>query len=551
MAPAPRAAQPADTPAVSGEVLTPEGSPVTEGTVGVMTSEVNLVKGTIDRTGHFRLALDVPGRHRLFISVPGYAPHRVTVTVPQSRRMALPPITLIEATYFRARFVTTDGEPLAAGGLRRQSIDGDGFPIADPLGHVRERIDEDGWVRIGPLPLGRTLLAFDRTPLAPTRLREIDVNGTRRLIEGGTIVIAPPSRLDVQVIDASGQPVPRREVWIEDAIQPSPLSISPVRTDDSGVAVFERLGAGRYRVWTRTAQRCNGGGELSITRLISLGAGGRARTRLQIDGRAMIRITAAFGPLIGKPVAASPDAPGQVPWQPRFVSFGMRRALLDRPPPSCTGATDGDGRVTFAPFPPGPAQVRVQLFNSTYIARVTVPGDGREVAVAIPDGLIPVRVTDRLSNRPLAAAQVTWVGGGSRVQATATANGDVLLEAAGSTGGTLTVSAQGYQTLEGAFEETPETLQEVSLVRLPSPVIQVRVVTNEGEAIAGAVVELVARRPADAADFVATDAKGIATFFDVAPGTLQLNAYAEGFTSASVRVADEARTAVTIALARR
>lgn len=205
--------------------------------------------------------------------------------------------------------------------------------------------------------------------------------------------------------------------------------------------------------------------------------------------------------------------------------------------------------------------MHVQLFNSAYVARVSVPesgvpesgvpDSGREITVMVPDGLIPVRVTDRVSREPIASAQVTWVAGGARVEASATAGGDVLLEAAGAGGGTLTVSARGYQTLEGAFEETPETLQEVSLNRLPSGVMQVRVVSDEGKPLASAIVELVPRHPGEAAEFVATDGKGIARFIDVSPGAVQLNASAEGFAAASVRVPDKARATVVITLTRR
>ena len=551
IAPAPRAAQPVNAAAVTGVVRAADGSTVTQGTVALMTSPANVVTAAIDRTGHFRIAPDSPGWQRLFISVPGFAPHRVHVTVPQSRRLALPPITLAEATDFRVRFVTADGEPLAGSGVRRQSIDGDGVAIADPLGQTRERVDEDGSVRIGPLPPGRTLMAFDRAPLAQTRLGDIEVTGAQPVIEGGTIVVAPPSRLEVEIVDERGRPVTGHDVWLEDANRPSPLWFAPAKTNAEGVAGFERLSARRYRVWTRMADRCNNR-ELSIARVVSPGAGTRARTRLQIGGRASIRITSAAGPLIGKAVAASPDAPGEVPWRPLYSTGATRRPVMaDTPPPSCTGATDGEGRVTFAPFPPGPTHVRVQLFNSSYIARVSVPGDGREIGVTVPDGLIAARVIDRATRQGLAAAQVTWVGGGTRVEATATANGDVLLEAARPGGGTMTISARGYQTLEGAFDETPETPQEVALVRLPSEVLQVRVVSADGESMAGAVVELVPSRPGDAAEFVAANSKGIATFTEVAPGAVQLNAYAEGFADASVRVADDARTAIVITLTRR
>ena len=126
-----------------------------------------------------------------------------------------------------------------------------------------------------------------------------------------------------------------------------------------------------------------------------------------------------------------------------------------------------------------------------------------------------------------------------------------MLEAAGAGGGTLTIGARDYQTLEGAFEETPETLQEVSLIRLPSGLMPVRVVSEEGKALAGAILVLVPRSLAEAAEFVTTDSNGIARFIDVSPGAVQLNARADGFAAASVRVPDQARGAIVITLTRR
>ena len=208
--PAPRAAQQVATPeaGITGLVLTPDGAPVTQGNVTLMTSMTSRVNAAIDRSGHFRLLPDGQGSKRLFISVPGLAPYRANLNVPSSRTMALPDITLQEATYFHARFVTTESEPLPAAGLRKRSIDRDGLTITDPLDHVREQIEPDGSITIGPLPAGRMMMAFDRQPLAQTRLRDIDVNGTKKLIEGGTIPIAPGAQLHVEIVDGAGEAGP-------------------------------------------------------------------------------------------------------------------------------------------------------------------------------------------------------------------------------------------------------------------------------------------------------------------------------------------------------
>jgi hypothetical protein len=339
-------------------------------------------------------------------------------------------------------------------------------------------------------------------------------------------------------------------VWIEDAALPSPLFFQPVNTNEQGRATFERLAPGRYRVWTRTAERCKSQW-LTLSRLVAVGTGA-ARTRLVIGGRASLRIMTALGPVLGRGVSLSPDARSPAPWQSRILdslSQTRRLPMALSSASSCNGVTDGDGRVAMTPFPPGPAQVTVRLFNSNYIVRLTVPESGSEMVITVPDGLIPVHVTDQISHRPV-AAQVIWVGGGGRVETTATANGDALLEGVGRTGGTLTISAREHQTLEGRFDETPETHQEVALMPSPSASVAVRVVSSDGDAIAGAVVELLSRGPGDAAEFVVADSRGTATFIGVPTGPLQFGAHAEGFAGAMVRIAEDARLAIVISLKR-
>jgi len=371
------------------------------------------------------------------------------------------------------------------------------------------------------------------------------------MIEGGTISIGPGTQLHVEIVDGADRPVPRHDVWLEDAIQPSPLSFQTMKSTEQGRAVFDRLAAGRYRVWTLTDDRCNGRA-LTMSRLVAVGASGTARARLVIGGRATFKITTALGALYGRAITLAPDAPATAPWQPRFADSMTRPGQLQMMPgssSSCGGVTDGDGRVTLTPFPPGPAQLRVHLFNSTYLARVTVPENGSEIAIAIPDGLTPVRVTNQITHQPV-VAQLTWVGGGGRVEAATTANGDALLEGVGRMGGTLTISAREYQTLEGQFDDTPEIQQDVALVPSPSARVAVRVVNSDGAGIGGAVVELLPPMAGDPAEFAAADAKGIATFLELPAGALQFGAHADGFLSSTIRVPEEGRASITITLKR-
>ena len=544
------AAQPAAPPAITGRVLSHDGSPVSGGSVTLLTSTTSHVDAAIDQRGRFRIVPDATGPRQLFISVTGHAPYRAIVSVPSSRAMALPDITLDDATYFRVRFATGDGDQVATSALRLRSLDSDGFPIADPLGHVQQRSELDGTLTIGPLPAGRTLLAFDRPGFPQTRLRDVNVNSSQPLIDGGTITINKGAELHVDVLDAKGQPVPRHEVWLEDANQPSPLSFPVARTNEDGRAIFDRLAAGRYRVSTQTAERC-GPQLLSVSRLVNVGTSGASRLRVVIGGRVAVRIRSAVLPMFGRSVRMSPDAPGDAPWRPRVFEMMARRGVTvpASSPPSCGGVTDNDGRLALAPFPPGPAIVHVRLFNSTYVTRVTVPEGGGEIVIDVPEGLIPVRVTNRASQAPI-SAQIVWSAGGARIEALATANGDALIEGAGAAGGTMTITAREFQTLEGAFAETPGTQQEIALVPAPSSRLIVHVVNESGDAVSGAIVQLLRRGPADAAEFAAADVKGVAAFLNVPEGPLQFSASAEGFTAAAVRVPEEQRASIRITLAR-
>jgi hypothetical protein len=537
-------------PGITGRVLSHDGSPVTGGSVTLLMSITGHIDAAIDRRGQFRIVPDGIGPRQLFISVPGHAPYRAIVTVPSSQVMALPDITLTEATYFRARFVTADGEQLAASGLRRQSIDSEGRSILDPLGHVQQHGELDGTLTIGPLPAGRTLLAFDRPGYAQTRLRDVTVNGTQDLIDGGTITIARGAQLHVDVVDAKGQAVPRHDVWLEDANQPSPLAFPPVRTNDAGRAVFDRLAAGRYRVSTQTPERC-GAQQLTLSRLANVGGNGASRLRLVVGGRVAVRITSAVGPMFGRSVRLSPDSPAEAPWRLPILDSLARRGvpIPASSPPSCGAVTDNDGRITLTPFPPGPAIVKVRMFNSTYVTRVTVPDGSGEIVIDVPDGMIPVRVTNRANQSPL-SAQIVWSAGGTRVEASTTANGDALIEGTGAAGGTMTISAREFQTLEGAFAETPETQQEIALVPAPSARLAVRVVNDAGDAIRDAIVQLLPRGAADAPEFTTTDSKGVAAFMNAPAGPLQFSASAAGFKTAALRVAEEDRASIAITLSR-
>ena len=238
---------------------------------------------------------------------------------------------------------------------------------------------------------------------------------------------------------------------------------------------------------------------------------------------------------------ASPDVPSSTPpWLPTGVVQRQGQ---------CGGLTDADGRITLAGLPPGATRVSVFMFNSTFSRVVTVPEDGREILIEIPDGLLPVRVTDRATARSVGSARLTWMGGGGFVEAVTNPNGDALLEAVGAAGGTLRINARDYEEVEGGFAETPTAHQEVTLKPLQRRII-VRIVASPGERVPGAVVHLLPATPSEPGEIVVTDRFGMATVFDGGTGPLRISVTADGFAAAVVQMPEESRPEVVVTLSK-
>ena len=538
----------ADESGISGSVLAPDGSPVTGGTV-VYLGFSESASTSIDMSGRFRIPVDRAGVFRVAASVPGFAPYQLRVTVPASRSVHLPAIHLGPATYFRARFVTPSGEPITSPTIRRRSFDGNGAPILEAPDASSIELDGDGATRIGPLPHGITTLAIDAPTFAQTRLPNFSVTGTDALIDGGTIVIQPGSTLNVDVLDASGMPVPDQLVMLEDVLPLSPLQFPfPVRTNAEGRVTFERLAAGRYRVRTAALERC-GTQPLSVARTVTASGSGTVHLRIFVAGKATFRISSPQGPRKGAVLTAGPDNPPQA--SPvlvfgRGVPSPIAASLTTT---RCRGTTDADGRVTLTSFPPGPSDIAVHFGSSLYVRRVNVPIGGGEIAVSMPDGVMPVRIINTATHDPVPRALVTWtIDGGGRAEATATIIGEALLEGVGTRPGILTVTAPGFQPSEERLSEPPGILHEVALVPLPDASLTVRVVTAAGDALPKAVVEVVPANPLMAPQVAVTDAKGVVTFPDVPAGSLRVTAIAGGYVSATMRMSRENRAGAVLTL---
>jgi hypothetical protein len=454
----------------------------------------------------------------------------------------LPVMRLAPPTYFRARFVTSNGEPILFPRLLDQSFDVDRSPIWHVGLRPPEQIDSDGTITIGPLPRGVTTLTFDTPPLAMTRLTDLQVTGAETLLDGGTVTIPDGSVLEVDVVDAAGAPVAAHEVSLEDALPLSPALVRTVRTSQQGRATFDRLGIGDFWLRASTSGPC-GNTPLIVGRPIVVSSSDILRTRLVVGGSATFRVTSPFGPLRGAVVSAEPYAGPQrapvafrgVVGLPAFVGRAVWRAS------ACVGSTDADGRVTLSQFPPGPARLGIRMQNSTYSVRLSVPQDGRERAITIPDGFLPVRVTNSRTKEPVAGAEIAWTAPTGRVEALASANGEALLEGVGSGAGTLAIAARGYESGAMKLSQPPAMLMEVALTPEPNDEVQPHVVTSSGLPIQDAVVELTSDLAFAVPHVAVTDAAGVARFQDVPANAFRLVARAEGFVPAVLQITSEAR----------
>jgi hypothetical protein len=217
---------------------------------------------------------------------------------------------------------------------------------------------------------------------------------------------------------------------------------------------------------------------------------------------------------------------------------------------SCGAGTDAQGRVTLTHFPPGPARVDVRLVNSSYVRRVDVPLDGREIAIVVPEGFLPVRAVSAANHDPIARAAISWTSEGARIEATASVVGEALLEGVGLEGGTLAVAAAGYKAVEETLTEPPAVLHDVALERMSARNIEVRVVAAAGQPLPDAVVSLTSLDPMEVPCVEVTDAKGSATFRDAPPGSLRLTASADGFATMALQIRDNRPTGIMVTLAR-
>lgn len=532
-----------DQTGLRGVVLTHEDAPVASGAVVLQSWDSSSnISAPIGRDGRFRAVLTTSGLHRMTVTSPGFAPHRVNVIVPPSRNVALPAIRLSAPTYFRARFVTAAGEALQSPNLRRRFLGADGMP-AGAVDGQGPSVDHEGAVTLGPLPRGVTALALDMPMLALTPMRDVTVTGEGGVVDAGTITVQPGTVLHVDLIDGTGAPVPSHFATIEPVAPFSALTPRGANTDKQGRASFDRLAAGRYRVNASAIDPCNRGPRLSASRLVAVNGTGEVHQRIELAGTVRLYVTSPFGPLAGVTASVSPDT-GEPPVAPQLRVPGRPVMTAGR----CAGTTDADGRVSFTNVPPGPIRIEVRSGNSTHQRRATVRSFGPEIAIAIPNGFLQAQVTNELTGRPVGGAAITWSGDGRRVQSDSTATGAALLEGVGDGTGSIEVTARGFAADGAKVTITQSGIYEVTLRPDPPAQRRVRVVGAGDEPVSGAIVELLPPTVLDVGVIAVTDAKGVVVFPDAPQGTLSAIASADGFAPVSFSLPGDTDAPVVVTL---
>ena len=533
-----------DDVGVSGYVVAPDGAPVASGVVVVTANPNQRVTTSVDRSGFFRFVPVQPGVHRVYLSVPGLEPHRFDLTVPASRSIKLPAITLSPPTYVRVRVVSNAGEPIPSARVRRDTFDGQLAAIPEwPEAAVPVVTEVDGTMTIGPLPRGVNVMTVESYPWAPVRLQDVTVTGDGTVVDAGVVALQTGATLHVEVVDATGAAVRAHDVGLEDTAPRSPF-IFRGRTNDDGRAVFDRLPAGRYRLRTIAAGGCDNRA-MSVSRLVTVAGNGNLLTRLVVGGTARLRVSTQLGAMSGVLVSASSNPePAPPP-----VMLGTLATQMQPGPlaafayqPECGAWTDSEGRAVFTVFPPGLARVAVRHHNSRYVRLVTFAGE-QETAITVPDGLMPLRITNAVTKQAVAAAIILWAGRGDSVEAVTTANGEALLEGIAPAPGRLSISAAGYERYDESIAEPMPVLREVSLRPAPLPGLNIRVVTSAREPVSGAVVEVRSANPLETRHITVTGANGDAAFASTPTGQLQVMVTADGFAPATLLVTAETRSA--------
>lgn len=516
---------------VAGAMLTLEREPIDDG-------GYSLRETSSDASGGFRVDALMPGRYRLEAFAPGTARQVVQVDVAEQRTVTLRPIRLRSGPSVSVQFLDrVTGRPVRQARVITESNDRQGFSLRDVFVPRTAVVgDNDGRVTVSGIAAGPLTLALDAPPWARTRLPTIDIAPDSGPVDLGSVAVDRGAALDVIVTDGAGREQADVPVVVDQGPALSPLEPATASTDERGLATFDRLGKGRYRLRVGGDGRA-GGRAVLWERWLSVGESDeRLQERVKLEFiDVSVHVAQSFLPAGGRMVTllsedSNADTPVGIPVR---LSLGSQpERLLNAPPLRAVQATtDEDGTALLRRTQPGTHTLSVDLECSEWSKPVSVERAGRVIEAAVPGGAVAFAVGDQ-AGRPIPLARAVWKSttGESVAAGAGKCAADVVLRGVAAAAGELEVSAPGYLATRLTLGGPAEVPASVDLEPSEAPVVVVaRVVDGSGQPLADASVEATQRTPSGARYQTASGPDGTCEIRGLEPGPALLSVSRRGY----------------------
>lgn len=430
--------------------------------------------------GEFTWTALTPGRWIVGASAPGYSEiDPIRVEVPSEAPIEF---RFVGKRTMRGRVVDGEGRGIAGAKVHAHELHGG----RDLRGGQTATSEEDGTFEVSVLPMIYRLHSTLEGWAASESL-DLDVRGLGE-DDGPTLVLRRGGRVECELVDALGDPVPMRSVdlilW-DGSRSPGPGTV----TDGAGLAAFGNLLPGAYVL---RAELAEGGGtsrrveesvEVRAGTTVRVVLGGARVTPVEVTGR----LTSGGEPLPGFKVSFDPVAPGVSKVEVKTDADGSYRAALEGGGPTRVGygSSSSPTRLRWEELP----------VEGEHRLDLELPGAGIRGKLISSVGALPFSPQVRLT--PLfgtygftsVAALRLGVSGGNRFAGSQLPPGRYLLTATPDPffAGTASALPSG-----GASREVEliagETLEGIELVLGEPGVLEVEVIDEDGKPFLGATV---------------------------------------------------------------
>ena len=543
---------------VSGRVLDPNGRPIDGATVAVVRDVPYAVrKGVSSKEGRFNVETVPLGESHIEVLAPGWRDEWIPISLRAGSDVSLPPIYLSPEAEVRGVILNeSTGEPVAGARVIVENPDTSTGALRDLLDGPRSLLTNgEGIFRLRgarPEPLQ---LAVDAPGLARTRLEKVDVPADG-LLDLGAILIGPGTTLVVEVTDLSDGPIPRQRLSIDRGPAISAGSALEAETDGTGLARFDRLGAGRYRLRVGGSDRPGESGPRRLQWLDLDGSVGDKEVKVSLATLSLrLHVEQAFLPDTRLAVTVGPAAMDLQPQEasPIRIVRGDEVRLFNKPAGAVkAGLTDERGDVQVDDVDPGDLRVGVQLGLSKWSTLLSLNVMSTRQEIHVPRNVVPVTVMGAAG--PLAGAHVQVdYQNGIRLEGDTLEDGSTRLLGSQALGAVLIASAAGHRERRINLPSSESTPQTVTLdSNTDGGSIRVRVMTESGEALAGALVSAIHQDSPERRSAISDDG-GVALLSRLPSGSKRLIVRREPFaplTTVSVASSDRETIDRTVVLER-